>query len=59
MELYRQAREGFYLLCSLLLEPWIKGLKRLNDFFTYLEAFRVLLQGAVKIDIFPVTMGGL
>ena len=21
MELYRQAREGFYLLCSLLLEP--------------------------------------
>ena len=23
MELYRQAREGFYLLCSLLLEPWI------------------------------------
>ena len=23
MELYRQAREGFCLLCSLLLEPWI------------------------------------
>ena len=22
MELYRQAREGFYLLCSLLLEPF-------------------------------------
>ena len=30
MELYRQAREGFYLLCSLLLEPWIISMSALS-----------------------------
>ena len=50
MELYRQAREGFYLLCSLLLEPWIKSIGSPVPFFLdLLSTSRPKLPGDVKV----------